>query len=189
MGESAQGHPGDGGAGHAEDGGTNAADPSMDDILASIRRILSEDEAADIASARPHESADPGVLLLDPGMMVPEPDHPPDAPAVAEPMPMSDFVHVGVASSDTGPAAAPGPGPAALVDTATHAAATSAVGHLVRTLNTARSTAVHRGGPTLEDMVRDEMRPLLKEWLDANLPALVERLVQVEIERVIKASA
>ena len=48
---------------------------------------------------------------------------------------------------------------------------------------------MHRGGPTLEDMVRDEMRPLLKEWLDANLPALVERLVQVEIERVIKASA
>ena len=189
MGESAQGHPGDGAAGHAQDGGPDAADPSMDDILASIRRILSEDEAADAASARPHGSADPGVLLLDPGMMVPEPDHPPDAPAAAEPMPMSDSVHVGAASSDAGPAVDPGPGQATLVDTATHAAATSAVGHLVRTLNTARSTAVHRGGPTLEDMVRDEMRPLLKEWLDANLPALVERLVQVEIERVIKASA
>ena len=102
---------------------------------------------------------------------------------------MSESVHVGATSTDAAPAAIPGSGEPPLVDTATHAAASSAVGHLVRTLNTARGTAIHRGGPTLEDMVRDEMRPLLKEWLDANLPALVERLVQAEIERVIKASA
>ena len=179
MGETSHGQPG---AGHG--GGGQEQDPSMDDILASIRRILSEDEAADAASGRAHEAAEPGVLLLDPEMMV----HEPELPAAAEPMPMPESVHVGAALSE--PAAeAPVAGPASLVDTATHAAATSSVGQLVRTLNTARSTAVHRGGPTLEDMVRDEMRPLLKEWLDANLPALVERLVQAEIERVIKASA
>lgn len=159
----------------------------MDDILASIRRILSEDEATDAASVRPHDAADPGVLLLDPAMMVHEPDHGPESPTQAEPLPMSEPVAVDAASFGDGPAATPGQ--PSLVDTATQAAATSAVGHLVRTLNTARSTAVHRGGPTLEDMVRDEMRPLLKEWLDANLPVLVERLVQAEIERVIKASA
>ena len=196
MGEPSQGHPGEHRAGHdlGDVGGADpapglASDPSMDDILASIRRILSEDEAADAASAG-HHDAEPGVLLLDPAMMVYEPDHGPELPAEAEPMPMSESVHVGAASSDAGVAAPlPAPGQASLVDTATHAAATSAVGQLVRTLNTARSTAVHRGGPTPEDMVRDEMRPLLKEWLDANLPALVERLVQAEIERVIKASA
>ena len=33
--------------------------------------------------------------------------------------------------------------------------------------------------------MREEMRPLLKSWLDANLPPLVERLVRVEIERVV----
>jgi cell pole-organizing protein PopZ len=48
-----------------------------------------------------------------------------------------------------------------------------------------RSTQVHSGGPTLEDIVRAELRPLLKDWLDAHLPPLVERLVRVEIERVV----
>jgi len=37
---------------------------------------------------------------------------------------------------------------------------------------------VYRGGPTLEDMVRDEMRVLLKSWLDAHLPVMVESLVR-----------
>ena len=44
---------------------------------------------------------------------------------------------------------------------------------------------VHSGGPTIEDIVREELRPLLKAWLDTNLPPLVERLVRVEIERVV----
>ena len=65
------------------------------------------------------------------------------------------------------------------------AAAASSVGSLVRTLAAGRATQVYSGGPTLEDMVRAELRPLLKEWLDANLPPLVERLVRAEIERVV----
>jgi hypothetical protein len=44
---------------------------------------------------------------------------------------------------------------------------------------------VHTGGPTIEDIVREELRPLLKAWLDANLPPMVERLVRTEIERVV----
>ena len=36
---------------------------------------------------------------------------------------------------------------------------------------------------TLEDLVKDMLRPMLKSWLDDNLPALVERLVRAEIER------
>ena len=55
----------------------------------------------------------------------------------------------------------------------------------MRTLASERSTAVHRGGPTIEDLVRAEIRPLLKDWLDNHLPPLVERLVQAEIERVV----
>jgi cell pole-organizing protein PopZ len=69
------------------------------------------------------------------------------------------------------------------------AAAASSVSALVRTLATERSTAVHRGGPTLEDLVREEMRPLLKSWLDSHLPPLVERLVRAEIERVVSRMA
>jgi cell pole-organizing protein PopZ len=40
-------------------------------------------------------------------------------------------------------------------------------------------------GPTIEDVVRAELRPLLREWLNTNLPPLVERLVRAEIERVV----
>ena len=63
---------------------------------------------------------------------------------------------------------------------------TESVGALLRRLVAERTAvAVHRGGPTIEDLVREEIRPLLQAWLDANLPALVERQVRVEIERVV----
>ena len=145
----------------------------MEDILASIRRILSEDEAPTSggnppASQPPGEVGSDGVLVLDPAMMVPDPAH------EAEPL-------------TPAPAAAPRsvePAPSALVAPEAAAAAASSVGGLVRTL-TERSTRVHGGGPTIEDIVREELRPLLKTWLDANLPPLVERLVRAEIERVV----
>ena len=63
-------------------------------------------------------------------------------------------------------------------------AVTASMGALMRSLAAERQVSVYRGGPTLEDMVRDEMRPMLKEWLDTNLPPLVERIVRAEIERV-----
>ena len=37
----------------------------------------------------------------------------------------------------------------------------------------------------VEELVRDELRPMLKTWLDTYLPPLVERLVRAEIERVV----
>lgn len=37
---------------------------------------------------------------------------------------------------------------------------------------------------TVEDLVKEILRPMLKEWLDQNLPGIVERLVRAEIERV-----
>jgi len=149
-------------------GGTPAnGDPSMEDILASIRRILSEEQTAPPAD----QPAQEDVLVLDPSMMVYEPrPGTPDVNAAASPAPSGE--------APAGPAVAP------LVAPAAAAAAASSVGSLVRTL-TSRSTQVHSGGPTLEDIVRDEMKPLLKQWLDANLPPLVERLVRAEIERVV----
>ena len=64
------------------------------------------------------------------------------------------------------------------------AAAASSVGALLRSISQERGSQVHRGGPTIEDLVREEVRPLLKEWLDQHLPPMVERLVRQEIERV-----
>jgi len=73
----------------------------------------------------------------------------------------------------------------ALLGSAAAAAAAASVGTLLRAVAADRSSQVHRGGPSIEDVVREEVRPLLKEWLDQHLPPLVERLVRAEIERVV----
>jgi hypothetical protein len=50
--------------------------------------------------------------------------------------------------------------------------------------NTLAQTVLVQNGRTLEDLVREMLRPMLKVWLDDNLPSMVERLVRAEIERV-----
>jgi uncharacterized protein len=159
-------------------GTTGAGDPSMEDILASIRRILSEDEPPEKVGTQPQNPADDGVLVLDPSMMVQEP-----AP-VAEEVPVSEPVH----PPELPTAELPIPAGSGLVAPEAAAAAASSVSGLVRTLAQGRYTQVRGGGPTIEDLVREEIRPLLKEWLDAHLPSLVERLVRTEIERVVGRS-
>ncbi len=54
----------------------------------------------------------------------------------------------------------------------------------------ARERAVHLGnhGVTLEQLVRDILNPILKHWLDTNLPYMVERIVKQEIERIVTRS-
>ena len=50
------------------------------------------------------------------------------------------------------------------------------------------ATVVLQNTPMLERVMRDLLRPMLKTWLDDNLPALVERLVRTEIERVARGN-
>jgi cell pole-organizing protein PopZ len=50
--------------------------------------------------------------------------------------------------------------------------------------NTLAHTVLVQNARTLEDLVKEMLQPLLKTWLDDNLPGLVERLVRAEIERV-----
>ena len=208
------------------------ADPSMDEILASIRKILNEDEAKAIvneaqsapASPAPQQAPHPDhhhavpptddVLVLDETMMVPADSPLPDVPvpAVIPPPPAGPVLVEQsqqpaalplLAPPAAGPPVAPivdAPAPAytpipapsanadpapALVGPAAAGAASASVEALVRTLTRERATATHRGGPTIEDLVREEMRPLLKDWLDTHLPPLVERLVRAEIERLV----
>jgi cell pole-organizing protein PopZ len=151
----------------------------MEDILSSIRRILSEDEqpastgpagpGAEPAEPTPQrEAADDGVLVLDPSMMVSDPalEAVPLPSAPARPPEFIEQPHSSLMAPETATAAA------------------TSVSNLVRTL-TERTVQVRSGGPTVEDIVREELRPLLKSWLDVNLPPLVERLVLAEIERVV----
>jgi cell pole-organizing protein PopZ len=165
------------------EGAAAAGDPSMEDILASIRRILSDDEAKpEEAAASPvapavAEIEEDDALVLEPSMMVsdtPAADPEPPAPAPA-PAPL--------------PVMAPVPPLATIVAPEAAAAAASSVENLVRTISTERSMMVTSMGPTIEDIVRQEIRPLLKAWLDVNLPPLVERLVRTEIERVVGRAA
>ena len=58
--------------------------------------------------------------------------------------------------------------------------ATAAIGLAFNTL----TETVKKHEPSLEDVVRETLRPMLKSWLDENLPRVVERMVQAEIERV-----
>ncbi len=64
-----------------------------------------------------------------------------------------------------------------LISPATSAAVDSA-------FNSLAQTVLVQNGRTLEDLVREMLRPMLKAWLDDNLPSMVERLVRAEIERV-----
>jgi uncharacterized protein len=101
-------------------------------------------------------------------------------PAVASPFaPPADVVH-----APPPPEASPGLD-RALVGAATAAATASSVDGLIRALAANKATQVFRGGPTIEDLVREELRMLLKGWLEDNLPQLVERLVRAEIERLV----
>jgi cell pole-organizing protein PopZ len=153
---------------------SGGSDPSMDEILASIRRILNEDEPPPAPPAEPPPPPVDNVLMLDPSMMIPEEERPLEKPA--DP-PAQSAVPAEQRGSQTGNG---------LVAPEVAAAAAQSVGALVRSrIGERPGTLLTRGGPTLEEIVRDEIRPLLKEWLDTNLPPLVERLVRAEIERVV----
>lgn len=148
---------------------TGAPDPSMEDILASIRRIL-DDEA-------PREAAPAGeeVLELTETMLAPEDQPPKPMPAAAPPPEPPPAAAVGE-SALIGAAAATAAGASlAALRAATGAAAAAPA---------RPETLVGYASLTLEQMVREEIRPLLKAWLDENLPPLVERLVKAELERI-----
>jgi len=147
-----------------------APEPSMEEILASIRRIISDDD-------KPAPEPEPEPLELTQALQdddtvvnltAPEPDPPPPPP---EPEPVIE------------------PQPALVSDDAATEAA-SALHTLANTveieqLSTApRGSLIGNGGRTLEDMVLELMRPMLKQWLDENLPLTVDRLVQKEIDRI-----
>lgn len=167
-------------------GGT---DPTMEDILASIRRILNEDETA--TAPAPGDPAQPPLVLpsLEPLALTEDMLVAKDQPAPRaqpEPRPVPPTAPDPASEPATQPATATST--ADLVAPAVAAAAAAAVGSLVRAVVAERHASVSRGGPSIEDVVREEIRPLLKAWLDEHLPPMVERLVRAEIERVVGRS-
>lgn len=72
-----------------------------------------------------------------------------------------------------------------LLDKAAAVATVSSMARLAENIAVSRTAA----GTTLEDIVRDLLRPMLKEWLDENLPTVIERLVAQELERLAEKAA
>jgi len=63
---------------------------------------------------------------------------------------------------------------------------TAAISDLVSAIGA--DVSLGSGDKTLEALTKELLRPLMKEWLDANLPGMVERIVREEIERVVAKS-
>jgi cell pole-organizing protein PopZ len=172
-------------------------EPTMEEILASIRRIISEEDAP---GAR---GGDALVLQAEPEPVEqayeeefePEPE-PPPAPAVAAKAPPVDDLMV--VDQEAEPELPPAPAPAApppaapqmfttprsavrsddtLVAEPVAQQAAGALGRLMGSM-------LVSSGATLDDVVRELLKPMLKEWLEAHLPQIVEAEVAREIERI-----
>ncbi|WP_458761030.1 PopZ family protein [Afipia sp. TerB] len=241
-----------------------AQEPSMEEILASIRRIISDDEAKPAAAAAPAkpEPAKPTVAKTEPPRPAPVPESKPAAPKPAaatqvkapEPAPAPKpaaapaeknsqaEIDAMMASFDAPAPAAPAATSASdeadsdvfelteqmampelppvafqkvepeddleFAESASAAApratridppsygqsvrepdmqsmlSSTAAASVESAFNALASTVLSNNARTLEDLVKDMLRPMLKSWLDDNLPGLVERIVRAEIERV-----
>ena len=168
-------------------------EPTMEEILASIRRIISEDdtpaaegeEAAPaeepVAAAAPEREPEPEPAAAEPEpVAAAEPE--PAPPVEEEALELTEKVETH-GDLDVIPTAAPAPEPepaplGALVSERASNAAASAFGQL------SAAIAMPRGDRTLEDVVRELLRPLLQQWLDDNLPNIVQQTVEAEVERI-----
>ena len=199
------------------------AEPSMDNILSSIRKILSEDEQpAEIAGEpssvvaqpvaadnQPKQELDTGAAMelsaSDPNKKVSEPEKERAESALA-----AGSDNLVAPEAVTG--ALEGQSPAvslhennileltqqmiaqppsdigagdSILSNGPSVNSTDALQELAKALLSKRDIAIGNKDMTLEGLVREILRPLLREWLDQNLPYLIERLVKKEIDHMV----
>lgn len=195
--------------------GPVSKDPSMDDILASIRKIISDDEARAqvgglrnsnagpserppvippvLPSAPPSAPRDDVLLLTD---IVEEPKSMPNEQPAAipriEPVNATEIPQPAMEISASEPAAVRATPGETLVGDGVVGATSSAFARLNKAVQDSvpppaasdPGPRVGGSGQTIEDLVKEMLRPMLKEWLDTNLPPMVERYVEREIARL-----
>ncbi len=167
-----------------------AAKNSQDDIDAMLAGLDAETTAEEVRPSPPEPAPVDDVFELTEQMAVSQPqvfqtiepqndiefsEPPPRMPEpVRAPPPVRAFeeqVRERVVEEVTAPPARP------LMSSSTFAAVDSA-------FNSLAQTVLSNNARTLEDLVKEMLRPLLKSWLDDNLPNMVEKIVRAEIERV-----
>ena len=231
-------------------------EPSMEEILASIRRIIADDEAKPPVAEKPASpaaaAAKPAMADIPPSAIpaaqaaaakpAPAKPAPPPAPPAAPvsnsqddidallngldeatapeeiraPLPDGDVFELtddmAVAMAEVAPAPQPSfqkvephddlefaeaaaraaprqpafePSPFdSMATPAQQILSHSTVSAVESAFNSLANTVLSNNARTLEDLVKEMLRPMLKSWLDDNLPGLVERIVKAEIERV-----
>jgi cell pole-organizing protein PopZ len=230
-----------------------AQEPSMEEILASIRRIISDDDGAKPAPAPPPMTVVPAASTVPPSpAAAPSASNAAEPVVACEPAPVKqdDIEAVLAGFGSPAEASAPEPEPSAstaeapdvLELTAAMEAYAETAAPPFRTIEASSDGVFAEAGPrpepvrtrlrepspgrpqaqevegrpllshdataavtaafgtlahtvltqnarTLDDLVQEMLRPMLKSWLDDNLPTIVERMVRAEIERVSRGRA
>ena len=178
------------GEGAAASGPQDRQEPTMEEILASIRRIISEDgetaadpEDDDVLVLRdlatePDAGGDPGEEVFELTELLedaaePEPPAPDATVAEEAPEPSGPLPPAAPAPADEGPVSRE-----AVEQTA------AALAGFASAVSSARGVRLGAVDRTLEDLVEDLLRPMLKEWLDENLQPIVSRAVEREIAKL-----
>ena len=155
-----------------------AASNSQDDIDALLNGL---DEATTPEEIRP-PMPDGDVLDLTDEMALPDP--PPPSFMKVDPADDLEFTEATAKAAPRRPAFEPPPAESLAAPPPPHILSRSTVSAVESAFNSLAHTVLSNNARTLEDLVKEMLRPMLKSWLDDNLPGLVERIVKAEIERV-----
>ncbi|WP_226016220.1 DUF2497 domain-containing protein [Novosphingobium sp. FKTRR1] len=156
-----------------------AGEPSVEEILDSIKKVIARDNRADASLAKGRrDTIAPAVN--------------PDAMAQRH-GDVLDLSEVAAQILGESPAAAYGAARSELADDAEPLLQEAATASMRQSLEAlallsqpgARPQIVRSGETSLEGLVREMLRPMLAEWLDRNLPGMVEKLVATEIARIV----
>jgi hypothetical protein len=158
-----------------------AASNNQDDIDALLNGLDETTTEEEVSPPQPDEE----VLELTDDMAVEAAPPPQNAFQKVEPEDDLEFSEAGALKSmQRPPAYDPPPVEAAAAPRPTPILSTTTVSAVESAFNALAHTVLSNNARTLEDLVKEMLRPMLKSWLDDNLPGLVERIVKAEIERV-----
>jgi len=156
------------------------SDSDFDETVLELTDILVDDESGSDSA----DEADESVM--------PEPDLPESAPqpeAAAEPDPVMPEPTPELVAPAEAPMGGEGEASlatseASLVSSTAAAATSTAFSQFARGVSESQGVALDGTGRTLEELVKELLRPMLKNWLDNNLPPLAQRLVEREISKL-----